>query len=383
MAKKTILVVENDLKTKKVIDRAIAFDDWSIVTTASDRQGVIWAKQHLPNLIFCRFDNDKIDGSRIIKEIKDNWLTAHIPVIFIAKKADFSRWQQFIDWGAEDFLVEPLTKIELRKSIFLQLEKQAKYSEKRDRNYEHLCASITRSLPHELRTAVTGILTATDFLHSELESLDLSIVRETINCINSSGNRLAKLIQNFLIYGEIELIKTIPERIRDLRTQQTHFTSLVVREAAKKLAKASGRENDLKLELEDAPVQIGKDRLLKLVEELVDNACKFSEVGEEIRISSICRQSDWILLVSDRGRGMSAEQIERVGAMRQFDRQVYEQQGAGLGLAIAKCLAELYGGQLTVQSIINRGTIVRVYLPKADFKKLLVTDRSSKVVISN
>ncbi len=382
MAKKTILVIENDLKTQQIIDRAIACNDRSIVTTANDSHGIILAKQLLPDLIICRFDNDKIDSSRILKEIKDNWLTVRIPVIFIAKRADFSRWQQFIDWGAEDFLVEPLTKIELQKSIFLQLEKQAKYSEKRDRNYEHLCANIARSLPHELRTAVTGILTATDFLHSELETLDLSIVRETIDCISSSGDRLAKLIQNFLIYGEIELIKTIPERIRELRTQQTHFTSVAVREAAKKILKASGRENDLKLELEDAPLQIGKDRLLKLVEELVDNACKFSEVGKEIRVSSICRQNDWILLVSDRGRGMSAEQIERVGAMRQFDRQVYEQQGAGLGLAIAKCLAELYGGQLTVQSIINRGTIVRVYLPKAS-NRSIVTSQPSELAISS
>jgi two-component system, sensor histidine kinase and response regulator len=177
---------------------------------------------------------------------------------------------------------------------------------------------------------------------------------------------LAKLVQNFLLYNEIELIKTIPERVRELRSHQTHFTIVAVREAAHKLTRSAGREGDLTLELEDAPVRIRKNHLLKLIEELIDNACKFSEAGEEIRITSVCRQQDWILSISDRGRGMSAEQIERVGAMRQFDRKTYEQQGAGLGLTIAKYLAELYGGQLTLQSIINGGTIARVSLPRAE-----------------
>jgi signal transduction histidine kinase len=367
MTRKTILVIENDSKTKESIERAIVDNNYSIVYAVSDCQGISLARQYAPDLILCRLDDDRIDTEIIMRQLRENWVTARTPIVFLTKTVDFARWEQFINWGNEDFLIEPFTAIELQKTIFLQLAKQAKSSEQNKRNYEHLYTSITRSLPHELRTAVTGILTAAEFLNTELESLDLSIVRETINCINDSGNRLAKLTQNFLLYGEIELLKTIPDRIRNLRDRQTHFANYVVRDTANKSVKAFGREKDIRLELDEASVQIGKDRLIKIVEELVDNACKFSEKGDEIRISSICRQDDWMLLISDRGRGMSAEQIERVGVMRQFDRQIYEQQGAGLGLAIAKSLAELYGGRLIIQSILHRGTIVCVYLPKANF----------------
>ena len=55
-----------------------------------------------------------------------------------------------------------------------------------------------------------------------------------------------------------------------------------------------------------------------------------------------------VLSVSDKGRGFSAEQITRIGAYMQFDRKMHEQQGLGLGLAIAKRLVELHGGTFSI-----------------------------------
>jgi len=71
-----------------------------------------------------------------------------------------------------------------------------------------------------------------------------------------------------------------------------------------------------------------------------------------------------VLSVADHGRGFSTEHITKVGAYMQFDRKIQEQQGLGLGLAIAKRLTELHGGTLSIQS--ERGTITTVSakLPK-------------------
>jgi len=69
------------------------------------------------------------------------------------------------------------------------------------------------------------------------------------------------------------------------------------------------------------------------------------------------------LSVRDKGRGMTAAQIADVGAHMQFERRIHEQQGSGLGLAIVRRLAELYGGELTIESEPNQFTLVRVTLP--------------------
>jgi len=67
--------------------------------------------------------------------------------------------------------------------------------------------------------------------------------------------------------------------------------------------------------------------------------------------------------IVDRGRGMTPEQISNVGGYVQFERRMYEQQGSGLGLIIAKRLLEIHGGTLTIASQPGSGTSVSARLP--------------------
>ena len=93
------------------------------------------------------------------------------------------------------------------------------------------------------------------------------------------------------------------------------------------------------------------------------NAFKFSERVSAVRVASD-GPNGVALYVADRGRGFSTEHITRIGAYMQFDRKMQEQQGLGLGLVIAKRLAELHGGTLTIQSERGTATTVTLKLPK-------------------
>jgi two-component system, sensor histidine kinase and response regulator len=98
---------------------------------------------------------------------------------------------------------------------------------------------------------------------------------------------------------------------------------------------------------------------------LVDNAFKFSRLGNPVWIQTRLSERHCVVRVSDKGRGMTAEQIASIGAHMQFERRFYEQQGAGLGLIIARRLAELHGGDLTIDSVPAEQTMVQLSLPKA------------------
>jgi signal transduction histidine kinase len=117
------------------------------------------------------------------------------------------------------------------------------------------------------------------------------------------------------------------------------------------------------LQLEPGLVQIGTVYLAKLSKELLRNALKFSSQGTLVHISGRRNQHSYILSFEDRGRGMTPEQIASVGAYLQFERKRYEQQGQGLGLIIAKWLAELHAGALSIESVYGSGTTIRVVLP--------------------
>jgi signal transduction histidine kinase len=76
-------------------------------------------------------------------------------------------------------------------------------------------------------------------------------------------------------------------------------------------------------------------------------------------VTELNRQQ-WMLKITDQGRGMMGEQIKNIGAYMQFERERYEQQGSGLGLIIARLLTQLNDGELRIESIPNQGTAVTV-----------------------
>ena len=100
-----------------------------------------------------------------------------------------------------------------------------------------------------------------------------------------------------------------------------------------------------------------------MLRELLENAFKFSDSGSSVEIRTRGVAGIFELQVIDHGRGFSADQIKRVGANFQFDRKSQEQQGSGLGLSIARRLAEIYNGTLRIESVPDRETVVTVQIP--------------------
>jgi two-component system, sensor histidine kinase and response regulator len=134
----------------------------------------------------------------------------------------------------------------------------------------------------------------------------------------------------------------------------------IVAEVCRKLAARYKREGDLVLKLENASLLVPAENLAKIVEEIADNAFKFSEPGRPVLISIHVVDHTFHLSVIDTGRGMTVEQISRIGPHMQFERKTFEQQGAGLGLIIAKRLTELLGGLMLVESKAGQGTTAKV-----------------------
>jgi signal transduction histidine kinase len=125
------------------------------------------------------------------------------------------------------------------------------------------------------------------------------------------------------------------------------------------------RLNDLKIEAADISVPMSGEYFSKVVNELVQNAFKFSGAGSPVQVRLSEAFNGVELSITDQGRGFSTEQIRRIGAYVQFDRKMQDQQGLGMGLVIAKRLAELHGGELLIGGQKGSGTTVTIKLPKA------------------
>ncbi len=373
---KKLLIVEDEAAIRANILDLLKAQDFDVIAAENGTIGVEMALSHLPDLIICDVMMPELDGYEVLKTLRQNPLTATIPFIFLTAKADQVDLRAGMSLGADDYLTKPFRSRELLQAIATRLEKQAVIENQQAQKLNELRCSITLSLPHELRTPLNGIIGLSELMIAEYSSLSSTESLEMLQDIRTSGKRLHRLIQNFLVYAELELAATDSKRVASFRNYQTHSAKSIIAEQAILQARAANREADLHLKLLDASIQISTRYLKKLVEELLDNAFKFSSAGTPVTVSSVRENNFFILSICDKGRGMSTRQVTEVGAYQQFERKLYEQQGSGLGLIIAIRLAKLHAGKLFIESLLGQQTTVLVTLPEVNScleTKLLLT----------
>jgi len=358
-----ILVIENEEPVRAGILELLAAEDFDAIGAENGRVGVQLAQDYLPDLILCDVMMPELDGYSVLDVLQQDSATATIPFIFLTAKATQFDRRQGMEQGADDYLTKPFTPEELLAAIATRLKKQQAVAKQSQQKLDNLRNTIALTLPHELLTPLNTMLCSSEILISEAHSLERQVILEMAEMLHAAAERLHRLIQNFLLYAKLEIAARDPERIKGLQHSRTPYPQSVIRNVATHQAKQFGREADLKLKLQQVTVQISETNLAKLVEELADNAFKYSHAGTPVRITSLSHNRRFTLEITDQGRGMTASQIAELGAYMQFERRLYEQQGSGLGLIIAKRLAELHGGEFLIKSVPDQGTTVRVTLP--------------------
>jgi two-component system sensor histidine kinase/response regulator len=359
-----ILVIDDEEWLREMIHLALKQRGFSIIEAENGADGIEKARKELPDLILCDVNMEKVDGYLTLTSLRNETPTAAIPFILMTGLADNLGMRHGMELGADDYLYKPFTIEALHAAVDARLKKAQTVRDEAERKLASLRDNISLMLPHEMRTPLNGLLAYGEILVSDAATLKPGEIAEIGQVIHQSSKRLERLIENFLIYAQLELVAADPQNVNALRVGRTEHPSSLIEEHAIAQAAQADRPQDLSLELADVPVPVAEEYLAKIVDELVQNAFKFSEAGTPVQVKLTEAPNTVILSVSDQGRGFSNEQITRVGAYMQFDRKIHEQQGLGLGLTIAKRLVELHGGTLSIEGQQQSGAMVIAKLPK-------------------
>jgi signal transduction histidine kinase len=362
---KKVLVIDDNADVRELVQAVLDSSSFETVAAADGDTGIALAREHLPDLILCDVRMQGTDGYAVLKQLRNDPATATIPFVFLSGAADKSHMRQGMELGADDYLTKPFTFDELLTAVNTRLKKQETVQQLTEKRLGDLRHKISLALPHELLTPLHGILGLSALMIEDHLNMKPEEILEYARHIQDAGQRLNRLIENFLTYSRIELIAADPAKLAAFRQGGSVTVRNTVEEGAARCAQKHGRGNDCLVQVGDATLPLVPEHFTKIVEELVDNAFKFSPAGTPVRVLGLPRDGRYVLTISDRGRGLSPEQIQRIGAHMQFDREYYEQQGSGLGLIISKRLAEIYGGSLSVQSVPGQSTTVTVTLPLA------------------
>jgi signal transduction histidine kinase len=249
-------------------------------------------------------------------------------------------------------------------SLRWELDKNRRAVEESNRKLVELDQIKSRffaNISHELRTPLTLLLAPLETLMQKFNRSFDAETREVLSTMHSNGMRLLKLINDLL-----DLV-----RLESGRLEVKHEVLNVV-DFVKGLASAARQVADdkrLRLETMVAPelgsVIADRDKLEKIVLNLVFNALKFTPAGGRVELRAEQKDDAFIITVSDTGMGISAKNLPFV-----FDRfwqadgtSKRKYQGVGIGLALVKELTEIQGGKVDVQSTEGQGAVFTVRLP--------------------
>ncbi|MCU0514520.1 MAG: hybrid sensor histidine kinase/response regulator [Anaerolineae bacterium] len=361
-----ILVIEDDVDILSEVVDWLTFDGYRASGAPDGQAGIRLALQHVPDLIISDINMPQVSGYRVLFELRSNPATALIPFIFLTARSSRGDVRYGMEVGAADYITKPFTSVELLGAVKAQLSKRELIQQHTDQQMEELRTSLIYTLPHELRTPLSLILGNAELLAMDADDLPPAQVREMAEMIVRSGQRLHRLIENYLLYAQIELMLASPSNVEAARSTELDVRDRPVMEVCELVADRYQRSGDMLYQLAGpCRLAISRADFERILTELVDNACKFSAPGTPVRVITQQMPDLYQIRIEDAGRGMKPEDVKRIGAYMQFDRALYEQQGSGLGLVIARRLVELYGGTLHIDSTPQRGTISRVSLPLA------------------
>ncbi len=362
---KKILVIDDEEWLREMMQLALRQRGYDVIEAQNGPDGIERARAELPDLILCDVNMGKVNGYLTLSALRTEAPTAAIPFILMTGMADNAGMRHGMELGADDYLPKPFTTEVLYAAVEARLKKSQTVRDEAERKLAHLRDNISLMMPHEMRTPLNGIISNAELLAASAATLKAGEVAEMGQEILKSSQNLERLIENFLIYAQLELIAADPKNVNALRIGKLERPVALIKKIAGAQAAQTARLNDLTLEAADIPVPMSAEYFSRVVNELVQNAFKFSEADTPVRVGLAEAFNGVELSVTDQGRGFSTEQIRRIGAYVQFDRKIQEQQGLGLGLVIAKRLAELHGGALSIEGRKGAGTTVTIRLPKA------------------
>lgn len=229
-----------------------------------------------------------------------------------------------------------------------------------ERENERLRAEFVSTAAHEFQTPLTAILGFSELLAEDPRIVDEDL-RDYLNIIQEKGDYLSRLVDQLLDVSRLE-------RGRELALQKSPCR---LDQLLRTLVRSYQQRSSLdlfELQLPENPPLIEADemRLTQVLENLLSNAVKYSPGGGQVRVTLDSVASGLRVTVSDRGRGMSAEQLARAfDKFYRSDTSDTAPSGTGLGLYIARSIVEAHGGTLTAESRLGEGTTLTLVLPTA------------------
>ncbi len=355
-----ILIVEDEPVVLNNLADLIESSGYETILAKNGEEAIDLVNSLTPDLIISDINMPKKNGYEVLNELQKSEITSSIPFIFLTAKTDMKDLREGMNAGADDYIIKPYDAQELIKAIEIRLGKK----QRAEKELENLRNSIAKYVPHELRTPLVAISGYSQFILEDYNSHSSNEIYEMVSRIRAGNLRLHKTIEKFILYSELVILQKDKINLPIIKNQITQDADQVIKDTVIKKSDEFQRRKDLKVNLQKCSLKISENYLRTLISEIIENAFKFSYAENQISICGKNSGEYYKIKIKDNGRGMSQEQINKINAFIQFDREEYQQSGNGLGLIISKMISEIFESEFLINGDLSSFTEVTIKIKK-------------------
>lgn len=320
------------------------------------------------NLAIVDLSMPNLDGFELIRCARNHPRTKHMPIVVVTARNDKQAIEEALLAGATSFLTKPInwTTFSAHVDYLLKLSRSEYEARKKIRHFE----AANRVKDAVLGNVLTG---AADHARSMLDVtedlLHTSTAAETSRRTADALKKMAHVAQSLqaIVEKASRVATTIPETVT---VEDEHVSAGSILEELDNATSTTAAAHDVELlffaATENPTLRCDKTAVVEALTQLVINAVTHSRDGQAVKISyQICPDSMLVFEVSDDGAGMSPNEVANVlTPMPTCDATPgIATADFGLGLPIAKAIADAHGGSLEVRSMSGQGTTTILTIP--------------------
>jgi signal transduction histidine kinase len=351
-----VLIVEDEPDVAELIRYNLARDGFATLIAESGDKAVEAVLQSTPDLVLLDIMLPGMNGWEVCQTIRDRTTGKRVPIIMVSALTTEESRIKGLSLGADDYITKPFSVQELLLKTRNIVSRHAQIRELTAREQEQ--DSATRYLIHEMKNAL-NIIGGYSHL-ATLKSNGSPYLAE----IKASALHMEALL------NDVALLAKLEKGRGDLLREEVDVAGIAASLVESLRETAETRHISLAIEGSSSIIAIGSAVALRqILTNLISNAIKYNRDHGTIRITCEVVDDKVVLSVIDTGPGIGKDELAQVFDKFYRARSSEGISGSGLGLYIAKLLAEAMGGSISVTSSLGKGSTFSLFLERAAAKK--------------
>jgi two-component system sensor histidine kinase/response regulator len=363
--KPKVLVVDDSEFELQLVDFILQEKNYQTVLAGNGSDALLILENLTPDLILLDIMLPDFDGFEVCKRIKAVDKLKDIPVIFFTSLSNIDDIVKGFEAGGVDYVTKPFNTDELlvriknhldlinsKRKIELQARELSQANALKDKMFS--------VISHDLRSPVSSIKLALDFISKGLVKPTDELFNETINDLVKTTDEAYILLENLLGWAKSQsnILNVFPESL-DLKPLASNIAGLLKLTSENKKIRI---ENNIP---EGITVFADIQMIQSVLRNLLSNALKFTPENGSVEMSAVEMNTEVKVSIKDSGVGISESNLKRI-----FDQDqplkttgTNKESGSGLGLILCKDFVEKTGGRIWVESEEGKGSTFIFTIP--------------------